>query len=86
MKIFLASIAMICTLISLAQASTASKMKLVGYVTAFDQNTVTIESGNQRFTIPRAMYPDRTKSGELISVPVTESEFASLKHQTTVKK
>ncbi len=86
MKFFLVGIFGWCLVISLAQAATGSKMKLVGYVTAFDDKTVTIESGTQRFTIPRKMYPDQTKSGEMISVAVTQTEFDSLKHTPLTAK
>lgn len=86
MKFFLISIFGICLWLSLARASTDSKMKLVGYVRSFDTQSIVIESGNQRFTIPRSFYPDKTKSGELISIPVTKAEFAAFKHATSVKK
>jgi hypothetical protein len=85
-KLFLASIAICCFVMSLAQASTTNRLKLTGYVTTFDDTAVTVESGTQRYTIPRAMYPDAIKAGELISVPMTQTEFASLKHVPTVKR
>jgi hypothetical protein len=79
MKLFLLVVASVCVVLSLAQASTSPNVKLTGYVVSFDQNAITIESGNQKFQIPRVMYPDKTKSGELVSVPMTQKEYALLK-------
>jgi hypothetical protein len=86
MKFFLISIFGICLWLSLAQASTDSKMKLVGYVRSFDTQNIVVESGNQRFTVPRSFYPDKTRSGDLISIPVTKAEFVAFKHATAAKK
>ena len=86
MKLFLAAIASVCIVLSLAQASTSKTLKLTGYVTSFDAKIVTIESGNQKFQVPRTMYPDKTKSGELISVPMTQKEYAVLKHTPISKQ
>jgi|GEM_PF-4050217 len=87
MKFYLVGMIGWCLVISLAQAATGPKMKLVGYVMAFDDKSVTIESGTQKFTIPRTMYPDKTKSGEMISVAVTQDEYENLKRApVTIKK
>ena len=86
MKFFLIAIVGICLWLSLAQASTDSKLKLVGYVRSFNDQAIVIDNGNQRYTVPRAHYPEKTKTGELVSVSVTQEEFAALKHSTSVKQ
>ena len=86
MKFFLIAIFGVCLWLSLAQAATDSKLKLVGYVRSFDAESIVIDSGNQRYTIPRAHYPEKTKAGELVSVSVTQDEFAALKHVTSTKQ
>jgi hypothetical protein len=85
-KFFLVSIAGICVWLSLAQAATDSKLKLVGYVRSFDAQNIVVDSGNQRYTIPRSHFPEATKAGELVSVSVTQEEFSSFKHTTSVKQ
>lgn len=86
MKIFLVAIASVCVWLSLAQAATDSKLKLVGYVRSFDEKMVVVESGNQRFEIPRSYFPQKTRAGELVSVPVSQNEFDTFKATTTSKK
>lgn len=72
--------------LSLARASTSGQLRVVGYVTSFDQQKITVESGSQKFEIPRKMYSEKAQLGELISVAMTPQDFSSLKRVNPVAK
>ncbi|MBS1970376.1 MAG: hypothetical protein JSU04_08710 [Bdellovibrionales bacterium] len=66
-----------------ALALTGSKIGVEGYVTAFDNNTITVESGNQKIEIPRKFYTYKVKAGEKIVVNMEQKDFDALIKQDT---
>lgn len=62
-------------------AITAGKIGLEGYVTAFDKENITVESGNQKIEVPRKFYSFKVKSGEKIVVEMEQKEFDALKKE-----
>jgi hypothetical protein len=65
-------------MIPTALALTAGKVSLEGYVTAFDNNKITVESGNQKVEVPRKFYTHKVKTGEKIFVEMDTKDFDAL--------
>lgn len=68
-----------------AFAATDHKGAVEGYVTAFDNNTVTIESGSEKIEIPRKFYTYKVKAGEKITVHATDAEIEKFKKESAKK-
>lgn len=62
-------------------AITAGKIGVEGYVTAFDKDKITVESGNQKIEVPRKFYGYKVKAGEKIVVEMEQKEFDALKKE-----
>lgn len=59
-------------------ALTAGKIGLQGYVTAFDKDKITVESGTQKVEVPRKFYSYKVKAGEKIVVELEQKDFDAL--------
>jgi len=60
-------------------ALTGGKVGLEGYVTAFDKEKITVESGTQKVEVPRKFYSHKVKTGEKIVVEMDQKDFDTLK-------
>lgn len=60
----------------------SSKIKLEGYVTSFDNDKVTVESGSQRIEVPRKFYQYKVKAGERISIEMDTKDLDGFKKET----
>jgi hypothetical protein len=81
MKNLILSLAVLIAIPALALSG--SRIGVEGYVTAFDNTTITIESGNQKIEIPRKLYAYKVKAGEKIVVSMEQKDFDAIVKQDT---
>lgn len=60
-------------------AVTDANIKIIGYVLAYDNKMIKLESGDSNIIIPRKFYMNRVAVGHRIKVELSKSELESLK-------